>query len=231
MDLELTGKSLPARRIAITQLACPVNGAWQTVGWQWAAPVADSAAERMALLGTKPAVKAIATKADTKALESAVRAAFASKTALVDARSERPDAFNFGSGPNERSVGGSKIKSVFGSLRADIKLLPDGRYHLAVGSTAARVRYRARLRRDPLLSTSASMATRREDRSYRPAPPVASRWSCRCGRSRPRPDRGSCATPRRCRCSRARSSPSRPCSARSPTRRRSATGSRRRLRA
>ena len=50
-----------------------------------------------------------------------MRAAFASRRAFADARSEHPDGFNFGSAPNERINGGAAIKRVFGKLRAEIR--------------------------------------------------------------------------------------------------------------
>ena len=51
-----------------------------------------------------------------------MRTAFASKPSFVEARSARADAFNFGSAPGERIVGGAKIKAVFSRLRAGLQL-------------------------------------------------------------------------------------------------------------
>jgi len=133
-DLELSSPGKPARRIALTQLAAVIGGSWRVVAWHWAAPVRDDAAERLALLGTKPPAKAITSKLDgPKPLDVAVHAAFASRAAFVDARSERDDAFNFGSGPQERIVGGSRIKKIFDRLRAEIRL-HDGARVVAAGA-------------------------------------------------------------------------------------------------
>ena len=122
-DLELTGSGVPARRIAITQLAMFIDGHWTVLALSWGTPVADATAERMAVLGTLPRAKAIPNRHDGgDELDKAVRAAFGSRRAFADARSEREDAFNFGSGPNERIVGGIAIKRLFGRLKSDLKI-------------------------------------------------------------------------------------------------------------
>jgi len=41
---------------------------------------------------------------------------------LALARSEDPEAFNFGSAPGERVIGGAAIKRLFGRLRAELRL-------------------------------------------------------------------------------------------------------------
>ncbi len=111
------------RRFAVTELAAVIDGAWKVVAWHWAVPVPDATAERVALLGTKPLAKAIPSKLDgPEAFDKAVRAAFASREAFVKARSTREDAFNFGSAPGERIVGGDRIAKIFGRLRARIRL-------------------------------------------------------------------------------------------------------------
>jgi ketosteroid isomerase-like protein len=51
-----------------------------------------------------------------------MRTAFASKPSFVEARSARPDAFNFGSASGERLKGGETIKKIFGRIKAVIKL-------------------------------------------------------------------------------------------------------------
>jgi ketosteroid isomerase-like protein len=122
-DLELTGSGVPARRIAITQLAMFIDGHWTVLALSWGTPVADATAERMAVLGTLPRAKIVPNRHDGgDELDKAVRAAFASRRAFADARSEREDAFNFGSGPNERIVGGVAIKRLFGRLKSDLKI-------------------------------------------------------------------------------------------------------------
>jgi hypothetical protein len=59
---------------------------------------------------------------DESALAAAMRAAFASRTSFVEARSTREDAFNFGSAPGERLAGGDAIRKVFGRIRASVRL-------------------------------------------------------------------------------------------------------------
>jgi hypothetical protein len=51
-----------------------------------------------------------------------MRTGFASKPSFVAARSTRSDAFNFGSAPGERIVGGDIIKKMFSRIRATIRL-------------------------------------------------------------------------------------------------------------
>jgi ketosteroid isomerase-like protein len=122
-DLELSGGGIGTRRITITQLAKFADGKWLVQAVHWGRPVADATAVRMAILGTLPRAAAVPNRHDGSAeLDKAVRAAFASRTAFADARSEREDGFNFGSGPGERVVGGVAIKRLFGRLRSDLKL-------------------------------------------------------------------------------------------------------------
>jgi len=132
-ELELAGGDGP-RRIAITQLAAFLDGKWTTVALHWGEPVPDAVAERRAILGNMPRPGIVPNKADGGGdLDKVVRAAFASRTAFVDARSERDDAFNFGSGPGERSTGGAAIKRLFARLRSELKLAGGAR--VVAGST------------------------------------------------------------------------------------------------
>lgn len=122
-ELELTGPGMAPRRIAITQLAEFAGGRWNVVAVCWGVPVADATAERLAILGTLPRAKAMPKKLEgSEQLEKAVKAAFSSRKAFADARSEREDAFNFGSGPGERVVGGVALKRLFGRLKFELKL-------------------------------------------------------------------------------------------------------------
>jgi hypothetical protein len=59
---------------------------------------------------------------DESPLAVAMRTGFASKPSFVAARSMRSDAFNFGSAPGERIVGGETIKKLFSRLPATIRL-------------------------------------------------------------------------------------------------------------
>ncbi len=125
-ELEL-GDGSSSRRIAITQLAAFLNGKWTTVALHWGEPVADALAERRTILGTMPKAGAVPNKADGGGdLDKAVRGAFSSRTAFVEARSERDDSFNFGSGPGERTTGGA-IKRLFARLRSELQLVGGAR--------------------------------------------------------------------------------------------------------
>ncbi|CAN5904147.1 hypothetical protein BH11MYX3_BH11MYX3_19720 [soil metagenome] len=132
-DLELSGSGVGERRITITQLARFAGGKWLVQAVHWGRPVADSTAERMAILGTLPRAAALPNRHDGgDELDTAVRAAFASRKAFAAARSEREDGFNFGSGPGERVIGGAAIKKLFGRLRSELTL--DGGVRVAESS-------------------------------------------------------------------------------------------------
>ncbi len=122
-ELEVSAPGGPTRRFAVTQLAAFVEGKWTVVAWHWARQVPAVIAERRAILGTLPAPKAIPNQHDgADDLDKAVRAAFGSRKAFVEARSEHPNAFHFGSGPNEHVLGGSAINHLFGRLKAELRL-------------------------------------------------------------------------------------------------------------
>jgi hypothetical protein len=121
-EIELGAPDRPARQLTITELAAVIDGRWQVVALHWAAPVPDATAERRAILGTLPRLQPIPDRHDgPDALDRAVRAAFASRAAFAAARSERVDAFNYGSG-GERAHGGATIKRIFARLKAQIRL-------------------------------------------------------------------------------------------------------------
>ncbi|MDQ3336402.1 MAG: nuclear transport factor 2 family protein [Myxococcota bacterium] len=123
LEVEASAPGIPTRRFAITELAVAIDGKWSVVAWHWAIPVADATAERLAILGTLPAPKAVPNMATApKEIETAARAAFASRAAFAAARSERPEGFNFGSAPGEKIVGGAAIKKLFGRIKAEIRV-------------------------------------------------------------------------------------------------------------
>ena len=110
-----------SRTYVVTMLAAAIAGKWQVVAWHWARPVKDRDAERAAMLGTKPTPRPIVTALDgPKDLADAVKTAFSSRTAFADARSDRPDSFNFGSGPGEW-MKGKRIRDVFQASGFEIK--------------------------------------------------------------------------------------------------------------
>jgi len=121
-ELEVAAAGREPRHFAITELAAAVDGKWMVVALHWATPVSDAIAQRLAIMKTMPVPQPIADRHDGSAdLDQAVRAAFASRAAFAEARSERPDAFNYGSG-GERAHGGTGIKRIFAKLKAQIRL-------------------------------------------------------------------------------------------------------------
>ncbi len=120
-QLEVTA-GREVRSFAISELAAVIDGGWRVVALHWATPVADATAQRLAILSRLPVPARIADRRDTGGeLDRAVRAAFASRTAFADAHSERPDAFNYGSG-GERAQGGAAIQRIFSKLKAQIRI-------------------------------------------------------------------------------------------------------------
>jgi hypothetical protein len=121
--LDVSGPGLPTRRLSLALVAADVSGSWTIAAWHLAAPVTDARADRLAAAGKLPSPTAIKSHRDGPIdLDAAVRAAFGSRRAFVDAFSARGDAFNIGSGPGERIRGGAAIKKVFGRLRAEVGL-------------------------------------------------------------------------------------------------------------
>jgi len=121
-ELEVAAAGHEPRRFAISELAALVGGKWMVVALHWATPVSDAIAQRLAIMKTIPVPQPISDRHDGSAdLDRAVRAAFGSRAAFAEARSERPDAFNYGSG-GERAHGGTGIKRIFAKLRAQIRM-------------------------------------------------------------------------------------------------------------
>ena len=111
-----------ARSFAVSELAAVVDGRWRIVALHWATPVDDATAQRLAILSRLPVPARIAERRDpTGELDAAVRAAFASRAAFAAAHSDRPDAFNYGSG-GERARGGAAIQRIFSKLPAEIRI-------------------------------------------------------------------------------------------------------------
>jgi hypothetical protein len=118
-ELSVSATGRPTRTYAVSELATQLANGWQIVASHWAIPVDDATAQRLAILNTLPTPHPV-TDAGTGDLARAVRAAFASRDAFAAARSERPDAFNYGSG-GERAKGPA-VKKIFSRLRASIRL-------------------------------------------------------------------------------------------------------------
>jgi hypothetical protein len=98
------------------------NNAWTIHALHWAKAMPNKEAYALAQAGNLATPDVIPDTHDDSELAKAMREAFASKPSFVDARSTRPDAFNFGSAPGERLKGGDAIKKVFGRIKATIHL-------------------------------------------------------------------------------------------------------------
>jgi hypothetical protein len=160
-ELEIRAPGHAPRRLAITELAVAVDGTWRIVALHWATPIDDTAAERLATAGALPAPRAIVDhRVAPSELDRAVRVAFMNRLLFARAISDRPDAFNLGSG-GERARGGAAIKRVFGKLKAQIHVhdgmrIVDGsawdpaqRTDPWIGWAAQNVEYTAASRRAP----------------------------------------------------------------------------------
>lgn len=106
-DIVVTG--LKRRSFMTSQVAARVNGMWSVASWHWAILLRDRDAIKLALGGTLPAPAAITANSGGE-LEAAVRRAFSSHANLRAALSEHANAINIGSAPDERIVGGARIR-------------------------------------------------------------------------------------------------------------------------
>lgn len=98
------------------------GNAWTIRALHWAKAMPNAEAYKLAKEGNLATPDVIPDTHDESELAKAMRAAFASKAAFVDARSTRSEAFNFGSAPGERVAGGEAIKKIFGRIKATIHL-------------------------------------------------------------------------------------------------------------
>ena len=132
-QLDIAAVGRVPRSFAITELAAVIDGTWQIVALHWATPVDDATAEDLAAQGRLPVPRAIPDRQDGAGeLDQAMRVAFANRAAFAEARSERGDAFNYGSG-GERVRGGAAIKRIFGRLRVQLRIHDGAR--IVAGST------------------------------------------------------------------------------------------------
>jgi ketosteroid isomerase-like protein len=121
-ELGVSADKRPAKKFVSTAVLAEQNGTWSIVAICLAVAVPNEVAYKTARDGTLPAPDAIPNSHDASPLAEAMRRAFASKPAFVDARSARSDAFNFGSAPGERIVGGDAIRKTFAHLKAKLRL-------------------------------------------------------------------------------------------------------------
>jgi hypothetical protein len=110
------------KRFLVTLAASAKDGQWTIAALHIAQAMANDTAHARARDGSLASPDAIPNSHDESPLAQAMRVAFASLPSFVDARSTRADAFNFGSAPGERLVGGAAIKKTFGRLRATVRL-------------------------------------------------------------------------------------------------------------
>jgi hypothetical protein len=106
----------------ITAVAGISDNAWTIAALQIATAMPNETAYRLGRDGQLVMPDAIPDSHDESELAKAMRTAFASKPSFVAARSARADAFNFGSAPGERMIGGDAIKRVFEHIRATMRL-------------------------------------------------------------------------------------------------------------
>ncbi len=98
------------------------DGAWTIAALHFATTMTNEMAYRLGRDHELAVPDAIPDTHDDSALATAMRTGFASKPSFVEARSTRPDAFNFGSGPGERVGGGESIRKLFSHIKAAIHL-------------------------------------------------------------------------------------------------------------
>ncbi|HEX4449628.1 MAG TPA: nuclear transport factor 2 family protein [Kofleriaceae bacterium] len=113
---------LGAQTFAVTAAAHLADNAWTFAAIHVAVAMPNEAAYRLGRDGQLPVGDAIPDAHDDSDLAKAMRQAFASRPSFAAARSTRPDAFNFGSAPGERMIGGDAIKKLFGHIKATMRL-------------------------------------------------------------------------------------------------------------
>lgn len=111
------------RTFAVSMLATTTGGTWKIVAWHWAVRLPDEEVERRLEEGELPIPESFDDRleAPAEAVET-FREAFSSPAAFALTVSSRPTAFNFGSAPRERLVGGDSIRRVFRKLSVELAL-------------------------------------------------------------------------------------------------------------
>jgi len=116
-ELRVGGKT-----IVLTGALALREGAWVLAALHWAEAMPNATAYKLAREGNLSTGDVIPNTNDASELAKAMQTAFASKPSFVEARSGRPDAFNFGSASGERLKGGESIKKIFSRINAVIRL-------------------------------------------------------------------------------------------------------------
>ena len=107
-ELKIGGKTFVVSAVAGLR-----DNAWTIAALHLAVAMPNATAYQLARDGELSIPDAIPDAHDESPLASAMRTAFASKPSFVEARSARPEAFNFGSAPGERLKGGEAIRKIF----------------------------------------------------------------------------------------------------------------------
>lgn len=96
------------------------DGAWTIFALHCALAMPNETAHELAYHGQLEIPDSIPNGRTDTPLAKVMMAAFASRTAFVASRSARPDSYNFGSAPGERSAGESTTR-IFSQLKAKIR--------------------------------------------------------------------------------------------------------------
>ncbi len=116
-ELRIGGKTF-----VVTAALAVRDGVWVIAALHWGEAMPNATAYKLAREGNLGIPDVIPNTNDGSELAKVMQTAFASKPSFVDARSTRPDAFNFGSASGERLKGGESIKKIFGRIIAVIRL-------------------------------------------------------------------------------------------------------------
>jgi hypothetical protein len=139
-DLEVGEK-----KFATTQVAMRVDKLWRVVAWHWATLVPNPVANQLAKDGKLPPPATVPDRPDDDhQVFDAVRNAFGSRQAYIDAYSERADAIDVGSAPRELVIGGATVKRAFTKIKADLTIddgITAGRVGDRAGWAAANVNF------------------------------------------------------------------------------------------
>jgi ketosteroid isomerase-like protein len=101
----------------VTSVLAEDGGSWTVVAQAWSIGMTNEEAFGAAAQGALPPLAAVAASigAGAQALVDVLQAGCADPQAWLASWTERPDAFSFGSAPEEKLAGGTAIRDVFGS--------------------------------------------------------------------------------------------------------------------
>lgn len=120
----------------VTSLLVEDGGTWTVAAQAWSIGMTNEAAFAAAAEGTLPPLAAVTPRLGpgAQALVDVLQAGCADPQAWLGSWSERPDAFSFGSAPEEKLAGGTAIRDVFGQQIAGFQMTMtvDGEPHAAL---------------------------------------------------------------------------------------------------